>query len=266
MSCACRWTRLKAFSLKTSNDRARYETTAAHPKSHPAEGSGSGVHLLFPAAFCACATSVNTRIGDQRYDRCMSSDLPPGAFPADRGQHWGPPPQAGSAPVQTPPVAPTAFGRLARWPAFTALAIALVALAVGLVGWFRPAPHTNPPPSNPTYTAQQTADAKAKVCGAVEKFNRAVSVNNALPRGNDPIVAAVNSRQIFDVFSRHLLATLAEEPATPADLATAVRELASTLEEAVIEYEDGLSNSDPEMRPNLDASSTAADTIQRLCK
>ena len=157
-------------------------------------------------------------------------------------------------------------GRPSRWPTFAALAIALIALGVGLAAWFRPVPHNNQPPPKPTYTQQQVADAKAKVCAAVGKFDRAVNVGNALPRGSDTLVAAINSRQIFDVFSRHLLATLAEEPATPADLATAVREEASTLEEVVIAYQDGLSNSDPELKPVLDASSAAADTIQQLCK
>jgi hypothetical protein len=158
------------------------------------------------------------------------------------------------------------FRRPSRWPTFTTLVIALIALAVGIASWFRPTPHNDQPPSKPAYTQQQVADAKAKVCSVVDKFNRAVSVNNALPRGNDPTVAAVNSRQIFDVFSRQLLATLSEEPAAPADLATPVRELANTLEDAVIEYEDGFSNSDPEMRPTMDASSAAANTIQQLCK
>jgi len=158
------------------------------------------------------------------------------------------------------------FRRSSRWPGFTALVIAVIALAVGLVGWFRPATHTDQPPPKTSYSDQQIADAKAKVCADVGKFNRAVSVNNSLPPASDPVVAAVNSRQIFDVFSRHLLATLTEAPATPPDLAAAVRKLAHTLEEAVIAYEDGLSNSDPEMRPILDASSAAADTIQKLCK
>ncbi len=159
-----------------------------------------------------------------------------------------------------------AFGRPARWPTFTALAIALVALAVGIAAWFRPIPHNNQPPPKPIYTEQQTADAKTKVCAAVGKFDRAVSVGNALPRSSDTLVTDLNSRQIFDVFSRHFLATLAEEPATPADLAAAVRQQASALEEAVIAYQDGLSTSDPEMRPILDASSAATDTTQRLCK
>ncbi len=214
----------------------------------------------------ACAALVNTTIGDQRYDRSMS-DIPPGAVPPDPGQHWGPPPPAALTPSgRTPPVPPMAVGRPARWPTFTALAIALIALAVGLAGWFRPMPHDNQPPPKPTYTQQQIADAKAKVCTAFGKLDRAVNVGNALPRGSDPLVAAINTRQIFDIFSRYLLATLAEEPATPADLATAVREQASTLEEVVIDYQDGFGTSDPELRPVVGANSASADTIRRLCK
>jgi hypothetical protein len=209
---------------------------------------------------------VNTVIGDQRYHRCMPSDIPPGAVPPDSGQHWGPPPSAGSYPSVQAPLPTTAFGRPSRWPTFTALAIALVALVVGLVGWFRPTPHNNQLASKPTYTAQQTADAKTKVCAAFAKLDRAGGVNNALPRGSDPVVAAVNSRQIFDVFSRYLSATLAEEPATPANLATAVREQASTLEQVVILDQEGFSNSDPELKPVVDANSASADTIRQLCK
>jgi hypothetical protein len=173
--------------------------------------------------------------------------------PSDSSQHWEPPP-------------PAALGRPPRWPTFVTLAIALIGVAVGFVGWFRPAPHNSQPPPKPSYTAQQTADAKAKVCAAVGKFNRAVSVGNSLPRDSDTLVEDLNTRQIFDVFSRLFLTTLTEEPATPADLANAVREQANALEEAVIAYQDGHGISDPEMRPILDASSAAADTTQRLCK
>jgi hypothetical protein len=203
-------------------------------------------------------------MGAERYHRYMSSDMPPGAFPPDQGHRWGPAPPAASTPSTEPPIG---FRQPPRWPAFTALVIAFVALAVGLAGWFRPSPHNDQPPPKPTYTDQQIATAKANVCTAFGKVDRAVGVLNALHHeGSDAIVTALNTRQVFDVGSRYLFATLAEEPATPADLATAVHKEASTLEEAVIDYQDGLSNSDPEMRPLVDANTTASETIRRLCK
>jgi hypothetical protein len=207
---------------------------------------------------------MNTEMGNERYHRTMSSDLPPGAFPPDQGQHWGPDQSTPSAPAPLAP--PTAFHRPPRWPAFAALAVALIALAVSLVGWFRSEPHNNQPPPKASYTDQQIADAKAKVCAAFAKLDRAVGVLKALPPDSDALVVAVNTRQVFDVGSRNLFTTLAEEPATPADLATAVHKHASSLGEAVIGYQDGLTNSDPEMRPLVDVNNATADKIRQLCK
>jgi hypothetical protein len=190
------------------------------------------------------------------------SDLPP----SDPGQHWGPPPSAVFAP---PAQTPLASGRPARWPAFTALAIGLVGVAVGFVGWFRPVPRDTQASPKPTYTAQQIADAKAKVCAAFGKLERAVEVAKAVPRGDDAngaLAAATTMRQVFDVGSRYLTATLAQEPATPADLAAAVHKEAGSLQEGVMGYLDGLTNSDPQMKPLVDANTEAADTIHRLCK
>lgn len=158
--------------------------------------------------------------------------------------------------------------RSRRWPVFTALAVAFIALAVGLIALFRPAPHDiqPSPAAKPTYTDQQVAAAKANVCTAYGKLDRAVGVLNALPKSNDTLVTALNTPQVFDVFSRYLFATLAEEPATPGDLAAAVRKDASSLEESVIDYQDGFSNSDSEMRSVVDANTAAADTVRQLCK
>ena len=147
--------------------------------------------------------------------------------------------------------------------------VALVAVGLAIGSWFRPLPSEQAPstPPVPTYTDQRTADAKAYVCAAFAKLDRAVSVGDALPRGSDPLVAAINSRQMFDVFSRHLLTTLSEEPATPPDLATADSQGARVpLRQVVIADQDGFSNSDPELRPVVDANSAAAETIRQLCK
>lgn len=214
---------------------------------------------------------MNTTIGDQRYHRFMSSDMPPGAVPPQPGQHWGPPPPAGpSASAQSRTAPPTTFGRPSRWPAFAALLIALIALAVGAVGWFRPAPHTNQAAPKSAYTDQQVATAKANLCAAFDKIEHAVSLSdNERASSSDrssQLGAAALARQVLDFGSRYLLAKLAEEPATPPDLASAIRQQANAFQDLFIGYIDGVSISDPDLQPAAKANDEARATIQRLCK
>jgi hypothetical protein len=219
----------------------------------------------------ALCVRVNTRIGDERYHRCMS-DLPPGAFPPTPGQPWGPPPPASSTPsAQTPFAPPMAFRRPARWPTFTALAIALIALAVGLVGWFRPAPHNDQMSASPkpTYTDKQVANAKANLCTAFEKVEHALHLADARSVSDDPtalLAVAEGAWQAFDAGSRYLSTKLAEEPAAPPELGTAVQKQANAFQEVLINYLDGLHNSDPDMQPAVRDSDEATLAIRRLCK
>jgi hypothetical protein len=200
----------------------------------------------------------------------MSSDMPPGAFPPDRGQHWGPPPPGASTPSMQSPVAPPmTFGRRPSWPTFAALAIALVALAVGVVGWFRPASHSDQPQPKPTFTDQQVANAKTNVCAAFEKVHNAVDLAHSHAGSadyNTQLTAAALTNLALDAGSRYLLTKLAEEPATPPDLATAVRNEANAEQEALIGYLNGLPASDPQMQPAVSASDEATATVRRLCK
>ncbi len=200
----------------------------------------------------------------------MPSDMPPGAFPSDRGQNWGSPsPIASSPPAQTLTGSPIAFGRPPRWPTFIVLAIALIALAVGILGWFRPVRHTNQPPPRPTYTQQQVADAKASMCAAFEKVQHGLALANSHGQTTDyptKLAAAALTQEALDAGSRYLLSKLAEEPATPPDLANAVRKGANADQEALIGYMNGLAASDPSMQPALNASDEATATVRRLCK
>jgi hypothetical protein len=112
-----------------------------------------------------------------------------------------------------------AFGRPARWLTFTALAIVLIGLAVGIVEWFRPVPHNSQPlaPPKPTYTDQQTSHAKAHVCAASRKVDRALDISGARNGGDDrttQLAVATSGRQVIDGGSRYLLTKLAEEPVT----------------------------------------------------
>jgi hypothetical protein len=200
------------------------------------------------------------------------SDLPPGAFPPAPDQPWGRPPPTSSTPTaQTPFAPPIAFRRPARWPTFTALAIALIGIAVGLVGWFRPAPHSDqsPAPHKPTYTDQQVADAKTSVCAAFAKVDHALDLAGARTGNDDPtmqLAVATSTRQVLDAGSRYLLTKLAEEPATSSDLATAVQKQANSFQELMVGYLDELTNAAPEQQPALKASDDATSTIRRLCK
>ncbi len=162
-----------------------------------------------------------------------------------------------------------ASSRPARWPTFAALVIAFIALAVGLGAWFRSTPHNNQPPPKPAYTDQQVANAKANVCAAFGQVDRALGVAESLGGSNDTtavLAVATSTRQVLDFGGRYLSAHLNQEPATPTDLASAVRKQSDAYQKLMIGYLDGLHYGDSELQPAVSASEEATDTIRRLCK
>ena len=61
---------------------------------------------------------------------------------------------------------------------FIMLLITLVAVGAAVAAWLRPIPHnTAATPPAPSYSEQQVADAKAKVCDAYGKVQHALNVN-----------------------------------------------------------------------------------------
>jgi hypothetical protein len=176
------------------------------------------------------------------------------------------PPAPGPAPW--PQVAPS---RPRRWPVVASLVIALAAIGLAIGSWFRPLPSAKAPstPPAPAYTDQQTAAAKATVCAAFAKVDRALDVAGAQHGGEDPtsiLAVATSVRQVLEVGSRYLLIKLAEQPATPPDLAKEVREFANSSQELVIGYLDGLTASDADLQPSLHEGDETTLTIRRLCK
>lgn len=148
---------------------------------------------------------------------------------------------------------------------FVMFLITMVAVAAAVAAWLRPIPHNeSATPSAPTYSEQQIADAKSKVCAAYEKVQRASSANQTRNGGDDPnlqLLVAVNMRQVFDAGSTYLLKTLAEEPAAPANLAAAAKRLADSYEIITL---DGLAGDLND--PAHNAANEAGFTIQGLCK
>jgi len=143
--------------------------------------------------------------------------------------------------------------------------ITLVAVGAAVAAWLRPIPHnTASTPPAPSYSEQQVADAKAKVCAAYGKVLNATTVNAARNGGDDPhtqLLIATTQRQVFAVGSSYLLTTLAEEPATPADLAAAANTLAHLYREITL---DGLVGDRND--PAHDAANETGYKIQGICK
>lgn len=178
--------------------------------------------------------------------------------------HLTPPPPIPPSPQPWP--ASSTVPRTRQWPMFALLIVALlVTLAVAIIGWFRPLPAK--PPSSPTYTAQQTADSKAKVCATFEKVHQAVRGNFARDQGTDPnqkLLVAVTGQQALLAGSVLLQTTLAEEPATPNDLASAVRKLIDVFQSLTVDYLNGRGS--PDVDPSLRAGDDATQAIQDMCK
>ena len=148
--------------------------------------------------------------------------------------------------------------------AFLVVAL-LMTLAVAIVGWFRPIPAKTPPA--PTYTDQQVADAKTKVCAAYDKVHSAVKASSVRNEGTDPtsqLAFALNGRQALLAGSAYLRTVLSAEPATPNELATTIRKLTDIFQEFVVDYLNGWTES--QMASPLQAGNDATLAIERLCR
>jgi hypothetical protein len=157
--------------------------------------------------------------------------------------------------------------KLSHWAMLAALPIAVIAIAVAAVGWFFP--HKSASSSTPTYTDQQTKDAKAHICAAFMTVDRAVVRNTHLknPPDGGPIGAlavATSARLALYGGGVYLRDRLTLKPAAPADLAKPVGSVASILQELGMNYLASAPEfAQSELRQNLDAG---IKTIAERCK
>lgn len=154
---------------------------------------------------------ATTAEGVLRYLRSMSIESPAQAAPGDSDKkrlsflRWWESPRA---------------------IAFTALAIALIAVAGAVAAWLLP------PPEH--FSGQQSAQAKTNVCTTYAIVRNAVAQGSPNPRPDDPVsqeAVAANVRLAMIGGSSYLRETLDAEPATPADLTKAVKSMANTLDQ-----------------------------------
>ena len=145
---------------------------------------------------------------------------------------------------------------LSRWTPLAALVIAIIAVTLAVVGWFYPHKSAS---SAPTYSDQQTKDAKAHVCNAFINADRAVVVNTH--RKTPPDAGAVGQFSVktsarLALFSggAYLRDQVNLNPAAPANLAKSANAVATTLEALGMGYLASAPEftQDP-LRQNLDA-------------
>jgi hypothetical protein len=151
------------------------------------------------------------------------------------------------------------------------LVIALAAMGLAIDAWFRPLPSTKAAgPPTTSYTDQQVATSKAKSVRRFENVTHALELAEGRSRGgNDPtaqLAVATSTRQVLYAGGRYLLTKLGEEPATPPELASAVKKRANAYQEVLMYYLDGLTYSDPGPKSAGNASNESTASIRRLCK
>jgi hypothetical protein len=148
----------------------------------------------------------------------------------------------------------------------TYIALILAIAALALAGWtlYRVDYSTT------SYTDTQRAEAKVKACAAMDLVRRGVSLNTNLQPAGGPddvtgsLAVAANARVALYDGGQYLLAKL--DPATPSELADAVRKFANNLMDIGASATGGAQNTDPDQAARLrDADATNA-TIMELCK
>jgi hypothetical protein len=147
------------------------------------------------------------------------------------------------------------------------VALILAVAALALAGWtFYKSEYS----STPTYSDTQRAEAKVKACGAADLVRRGVSLNTNLQPAGGPedvtgsLAVAANARVALPNGGQYLLSQL--DPATPTDLADAVRNFANNLTDIGAAATAGAQNADPEQAARLRDADTANATVVELCK
>jgi hypothetical protein len=183
--------------------------------------------------------------------------------------------EAGAAePAAAPSPEPTATthsaappaSKLSRWATLAALIIAVIAVAAAALGWFFPHKSAS---AAPTYSDQQTKDAKKTSCETFVLVDRAVVRNSRLknPENGGPIGAlsvATTARLAFYGGGAFLKDRVSQQPATPPDLTKALNAISGTLEELSIGYMAGAPEfAQDQLRQNLDGN---IKTVADICK
>lgn len=148
------------------------------------------------------------------------------------------------------------------------LVVAIAAAA--LSGWLLFRVMQDGTPNSPNYSGAQRADAKTKVCAATDVVRKGVSLNTNLQPPGGPedvtgsLAVAANARIALYNGGQYLLARL--DPATPPDLADAVKKFGNLLMDIGAGATAGQQNSEAEQTARLKDADATNTTITGFCK
>jgi hypothetical protein len=215
---------------------------------------------------------VNTGPGDQRYHRSMSEYPPRGPSAANGPSEYPAAPSGFPGAAVGSPVWPSPSRGPSRWPTFLALALAVIASGLAIVGWFRPsAPPATQPSKSQTYTEQQISDARTRMCAAVETIHKGVVLQSGANKhdgvSSDPALAegqAANARLSIISGSWYLRDHL--DPATPQPLADTIRHLSGVMLDIGANYLAGARDADQAQSALLSDGDSSFARALELCK
>jgi hypothetical protein len=121
--------------------------------------------------------------------------------------------------------------------------------------------------AEPAVNAQQSDAARGRVCGAFDIVRKAVSKQTNTDLGRDPTAreaVAANARLAILGGGDYLLSRL--DPATPPELADAVRALANNFQDIGMNQLIGVPNTDPAVAALLGQAQAASDHIAVMCR
>ncbi|WP_431237827.1 hypothetical protein ACQ86B_24655 [Mycolicibacterium aichiense] len=151
-------------------------------------------------------------------------------------------------------------------PAVISIVIALIAVAVAIGAWFRPAPKPETPAVK-TYSEQEVADAKKAVCDAFLTVHNGVRINTGRNGGTDPtatLAVAANARLSLYGGGGYMSDVLEQHPATPKELADAVNQLSEVFRKLAIGYLADVSDTD--LEPSLQQADNATVAVKNACQ
>ena len=150
-----------------------------------------------------------------------------------------------------------------RWMAPAALLLAVIAVGLAVAALMRP---TTEPPVTAAAGGMSADDAQAQVCAAFDTVRKAVSVQTNTDLGPDPVARAAvagNARLATVGGGSYLLSRL--DPATPTELADAVRSFARVLQDVGMSQLVGTPNTDPALTTLMGEAQAASPKIAGIC-